>query len=141
MSNKELKKIIIEFAATYEYSNLITIDKSGIPKGRMMANLPVDDNLVFFFATGAQSNKVQEIKNNPMASVFLYRPGDHSSISIEGKAEIVTDETVKKDKWKDKWMAYWKQGPTDPAYTLLKVVPDKIIYLDYPNHKKEVLDM
>ena len=139
MSQEELKNKIIEFAKTYQYSNLITIDQSGTPKGRMMANLPIDKSLVFYFATGTQSNKVKEIKNNPKASVFLYRPTDHSSISVEGTAEVVEDDAVKKEKWQDKWYAYWKEGPSDPAYTLLRVVPKKIIYLDYPNHKQETL--
>ncbi len=40
MAQEELKKTIVEFAKTYEYSNLITIDGSGFPKGRMMENLP-----------------------------------------------------------------------------------------------------
>jgi general stress protein 26 len=141
MAQNELKNKISGFIKTYAYSNLITINDSGVPKGRIMANLPVGEDLVFFFATGAGSKKIQEIKNNPKASVFLYRPGDHSSISAEGIAKIVTDETVKKEKWQDKWSAYWKQGPADPAYALIKIIPDKIIYLDYPNHKQEILDL
>ena len=135
----ELKKTILEFTKTYEYSNLITTDDAGIPKGRMMENLPVGDDLAFYFATGAQSNKVREITNNPNASIFLYRPSDHHSISVEGTAEVVVDEAVKKDKWKDKWTAYWKEGPSDPMYTLLKIVPKKIIHLDFTSHQQDVL--
>jgi general stress protein 26 len=141
MSQEGLKNKIIEFAKTYEYSNLITLDDSGIPKGRMMENLPVGDDLVFWFVTGAQSNKVEEIKNNPKASVFLYRPSDHHNISVLGNAEIVTDDTIRKEKWKEKWSAYWQQGPTDPAYTLIKIVPKRIIYLDFTNHSQEILDL
>ena len=141
MAQEELKKKIIEFAGTYAYSNLITIDADGLPKGRMMENNPVGDDLLFYYATGAQSNKVQEIRNNPNASAFYYRPSDHSSISVQGIAEIVTDETVRQEKWKDKWSAYWKQGPSDPAYTLIRIVPGKITYLDYASHSQEVLEI
>jgi len=141
MSQEALKTTILEFAKTYEYSNLITIDENGIPKGRMMENLPVGDDLVFWFATGAQSNKLTEIRNNQNASVFMYRPSDHSSISAMGTAEIVTDDAIRKEKWKDNWSAYWKEGPTDPAYTLIKIVPKKIVYLDFAAHNQEILDM
>lgn len=141
MTQEELKKTIIEFAKTYAYSNLITIDGAGFPKGRMMENLPFGEDLVFWFATGAGSNKVAEIKNNPAASVFLYRPEDHSSISVQGNAEIVTDDAIRKEKWKEKWTAFWKEGPTDPAYTLIRINPVKIVYLDFPNHVQEVLDI
>lgn len=141
MSQEELKNKIMKFAETYEYSNLITIDGSGTPKGRMMENLPLGDDLVFWFATGAQSDKVQEINNNSKASVFLYRPSDHSSISVLGKAVIVTDAAIKKEKWKEKWAAYWKQGAADAAYTLIKVVPVKIVHLDFAKHQQEILEL
>ena len=57
MAQEELRKKIIEFAGTYEYSNLITLDGSGFPKGRMMENLPFGQDLTFWFATGAQSKR------------------------------------------------------------------------------------
>lgn len=140
MSQEALKEKMIAFSETYEYSNLLTIDASGSPKGRMMENLPVGNDLVFWFATGIESTKVQEIKDNPSAGVFLYRPSDHSSVSISGKAEIVTDDATRKEKWKEKWSAYWK-GPTDPAYALIKIVPSKAVLLDFPNHQQEVLEL
>ncbi len=140
MAQDELRKKIVEFVKTYEYANLITLDENGIPKGRMMENLPLKEDLVFWFATGIQSNKVQEIKKNPKASVFFYRPTDHSSVSALGKAEIVTNDAIRKQYWKDKWSAFWQTGPTDPAYVLIKVVPKKVVYLDFPAHKQEVIE-
>ena len=141
MAQEELKKTIVEFAKTYEYSNLITIDGSGFPKGRMMENLPFGEDLIFWFATGSQSNKVAEIKNNSKASVFLYRPEDHASISVAGNAETVTDDNVRVEKWKEKWSAFWEKGPSDPEYTLIKIVPKRIVYLDFTNHNQETLDL
>ncbi len=141
MEQIELRNKIVAFVRSYDYSNLITIDASGIPKGRMMENLPFKEDLIFWFATGVQSNKVQEIKKNARASVFVYRPTDHSSVSALGTAEIVTDDAIRKHYWKEKWTAFWKTGPTDPAYVLIKVVPQRVIYLDFPAHKQEILDM
>ena len=141
MSREELKKKIVEFAKTYEYSNLITIDASGFPKGRMMENLPFGEDLVFWFATGIDSNKVSEIKNNPKTSVFLYRPLDHSSISLLGKAEIVKDDDIRKEKWKEKWSAFWKEGPSDPSYALIRINPCRIVYLDFAKHSQEILEL
>jgi len=96
---------------------------------------------VFYFATGAQSNKLKEIKKNPSASVFVYRPADHSSVSALGKAEIVTDDATRKQYWKEKWTAYWKTGPTDPAYVLIRIVPKKVVLLDYAAHKQEDIEL
>ncbi len=112
MSQDELKHKIQQFFKTYEYSNLITIDENGCPKGRMMENLPLGDDMVFWFATGAGSNKVAEVKKNGKAGVFVYRPADHSSINALGEAEVVTSDTIRAEKWKEKWTAFWKQGPS-----------------------------
>ena len=139
--SSELKHVIQQFFKSYEYSNLVTIDENGCPKGRMMENLPLGDDLVFWFATGSGSNKIAEVKKNGKASVFVYRPSDHSSINAIGEAEVVTSDTIKAEKWKEKWTAFWKQGPSDPAYALIKVVPKKIIYLDFAAHKQEILEL
>jgi general stress protein 26 len=140
MSPDELKKTVLEFAASYPYSNLITIDSQGFPKSRMMENIVPGDDLVFYFATFATSDKVAEISQQPRVNVFLYRPEDHSSISVAGNAEIVMDDDVRREKWKDHWSGFWQQGCTDPAYTLIRIVPKKIVYLDYAAHQKEVLE-
>lgn len=141
MSSSELRQVIQQFFKSYEYSNLITIDENGCPKGRMMENLPLGDDLVFWFATGAGSQKVAEVKKNSKASVFVYRPEDKSSINAIGEAEVVMSDTIRAEKWKEKWTAYWKQGPADPGYALIRVVPKKIMYLDWPSHKQEILEL
>ena len=141
MSTEELKKTVLDFAASYPYSNLVTIDGQGFPKSRMMENTPLGDDLVFYFATFASSDKVAEIKAQPRVNVFLYRPEDHSSISVTGMAEIVTDDEVRKARWQEKWSGFWQDGPTDPEYVLVKVVPQKVMYLDYAAHQKEVLEL
>ena len=141
MSNGDLKKIILDFAASYQYSNLITMAGDGTPRGRMMAHLPLKDDMIIWYATGTQSRKVVEIDKNGAASVFYYRPTDHSSVSAMGKAEVVKDDETRKKMWQDAWSAFWKEGPSDPGYCLIKVTPKKMEYLDYPNHKQETLDL
>jgi general stress protein 26 len=121
MSGDELRRKIVDFYRTYEFSNLITIDSTGTPKARMMENL--------------------EIRANPNACVFLYRPKDHSSVSIQGVATIVTELGLRKEKWRENWSKYWPDGPTNEDFTLIKVVPKSIIYLDWPNRKYEVLEL
>ena len=141
MSIVDLKKTILDFVGSYQSSNLITITENGTPRGRMMTHLPVGDDLVFWYGTRDQSRKVVEIEKNPAVSVFIFRPSDQSCISAQGKAEIIRDDEIRKKYWQDKWSAYWKKGPTDPNYCLIKVIPQKIEYLDYPNHKQETLEL
>ena len=140
MSN-ELKKTIMDFVAGYPFANLITIGDDGTPRGRMMANLPLKDDMVIWYATGVESRKVGEIEKNPAVSVFYYQPSDHSSVSALGTASIVKDDATRKEMWQDAWSAFWPDGPSDPAYCLIKITPKKMEYLDYPNHKLETLEL
>ena len=141
MSQKELRSKIVAFFKTYAYSNLITIDSSGMPKARMMENLEFGDDLVCWFGTGASSPKVQEIKANPKVCVFFYQPSDHSSIRLQGEATVITDVALRKKRWRENWAVYWPDGPTNEDFTLIKIVPQKIAYLDWPNRKQEVLNL
>ena len=141
MSESDVKKTILDFCASYQYSNLITIAPDGTPRGRMMAHLPLQDDMIIWYATGSESRKLEEIEKNPAASVFYYRPTDHSSVSALGTAEVVKDDATRKQMWQDAWSVFWKDGPTDPGYCLIKITPKKMEYLDYPNHKLETLDL
>lgn len=141
MSDGDLKKTILDFVGSYQYSNLITVAEDGTPRGRMMAHLALKDDMIIWYATGSQSRKVAEIEKNPAASVFFYRPTDHSGVSALGRAEVVKDDETRKKMWQDKWSAFWREGATDSRYCLVKVTPKKIEYLDYPNHKLETLEL
>jgi general stress protein 26 len=141
MNENELRTTIVAFFKTYDYANLITIDGEGFPRGRMMENLPFGEDLICWFATGAQSGKVHDIRANSRVSVVLYRPADHSSICVQGEAAVVVDDAARAEKWKDAWSAFWPAGPTDPGYALIKILPRTITYLDWPKHQQEVLSL
>jgi len=141
MKKSELKKVMIDFVKSYPFSNLITIGPGGCPRGRMMAHLPLGNDMVFWFATSATSNKVKEITKNKSSCVFVYRPTDHSSVKACGKAAIVKDAKTKKKYWQDAWKMFWPKGPADPDYVLVKVTSGRLEYLDYPNHKLDVLEL
>lgn len=132
---------MIDLVKSYPFSNLITIGPKGIPKGRMMAHLPLGNDMVFWFATSATSNKIKEITRNKSSCVFVYRPTDHSSVRACGKAQVIKDDKTRKKYWQDAWQAYWPAGPKDPNYVLIKVIPKRLEYLDYPKHKLEVLEL
>ena len=51
MSDANVKKTILDFCASYQYSNLITLAADGTPRGRMMAHLPLKDDMIIWYAT------------------------------------------------------------------------------------------
>jgi len=91
-----------------------------------MTNLPIGNDMVIWFATALSTNKTKDIKKNPNVSVFVDDPNDHTNASIIGKAEIVTDDRLRKKYWQGPFSFYFPIGPSDPDYCLLKITPKKV---------------
>lgn len=130
MAKTDLKKQVTELIKRNRYAKLITFGTDGTPRGRIMTNLPLDKDLVIWFATGLSTSKIKDIRKNPVVSVFVDDPNDQTNASITGKAEIVTDKRLLKKFWQEPFGFFFPGGPTDPDYCLLKIIPKKIEYLD-----------
>ena len=87
-------------------------------------------NKVVWFATGLSTNKIKDIRKNPNVSVFVDDPNDQTNASIIGKAEIVTDNRLRKKFWQEPFGFFFPRGPSDPDYCLLKITPKKVEYLN-----------
>ena len=49
--------------------------------------------------------------------------------------KYVYDEKLRRDFWDDKWYFFFKDGPSDTEYCLIKFVPKKIEFLDVKKRK------
>jgi general stress protein 26 len=107
MAKDNLKQRVVELINRNRYSKLIT-----------------------FFATGLSTNKIKDIKKNPSVSVFVDDPNDQTNASIIGKAEIVTENRLRKKFWQEPFGYFFPRGPSDPDYCLLKITPKKVEYLN-----------
>jgi len=130
MAKEDLKKKVLELIKSNRYANLITFGADGAPRGRIMTNLPIGNDMVIWFATGLSTSKIQDIKKNPNVCVFVDDPHDHKNASIIGRAHIITDGKLKKKFWQEAFAFFFPGGPSDPDYCLLKIIPRKIEYLD-----------
>mgnify|MGYP006267903523 CR=1 FL=1 len=130
MAKDDLKKKVAELINRNRYSKLITFGTDGAPHGRIMTNLPLGKDMVIWFATGLSTNKIKDIKKNPNVSVFVDDPNDQTYASITGKAEIVTDDRLRKKFWQEPFGFFFPGGPSDPDYCLLKITPKKVEYLN-----------
>jgi len=130
MSKDDLKKKVLALIKSNRYAKLITFGTDGPPRGRIMTNLPIGNDMVIWFATGLSTSKIKDIRKNPNVSVFVDDPNDQTNASIIGKAQIITDGKLKKKFWQEPIGFFFPGGPTDPDYCLLKIIPDKIEYLN-----------
>ena len=130
MAKSDLKKQVVELINSNRYSKLITFGLDGAPHGRIMTNLPLGKDMVIWFATGLSTNKIKDIKKNPTVSVFIDDPNDQTNASIIGKAQIVTDNKLRKKFWQEPFGFFFPGGPSDADYCLLKITPKKVEYLN-----------
>ena len=109
-----------------EFPLLVTIGEDGCPRGRPMALLRRDEN-VLWFATSCASRKIAQIKADQRVTVLCVDTAHFNHASIHGHAEVVDDPAMKNDLWREEWRDEW-DGPSDQDYILLKVVGESGTY-------------
>jgi general stress protein 26 len=105
---------------------LVTIGKDGCPRGRPMALLRRDEN-VLWFATSRASRKVAQIKADSRVTVMCVDTAHFNHASVRGRAEIVDDPAMKNDLWREEWRDQWDDS-SDSDYVLLKVIGESGAY-------------
>jgi general stress protein 26 len=114
---------------------MVTQDMDGNLFARPMAAQEKDDSDQLWFFTGADTPKVQEIKEN--SSILLsYAESDGSTfVSLCGEASIVKDQARIEELWSESLKAWFPKGKTDPNICLIKVNPLSAEYWDQPSSK------
>ena len=106
------------------YGSLITIDSIGQPRARVMEPFSPEKDFTIWMATNPKSRKVDQIKNNPNATMHYFDKNQMGYVSLMGKAFIVNDETIKSQKWKEEWEAFYPNQKED--YMLIKFIPETL---------------
>ncbi len=128
-NRKRISKKAEEVLARCEEVTLASVNAAGFPRPVPMAIMKKIGFSEVWMSTGADSEKTAEFRENPKAGLCYSSKGD--SVAMRGSVEIVTDDELRKEMWKD-WMKYhFTGGPTDPNYVLLRFVGiDATIWID-----------
>ncbi len=76
-----------------------------------------------YFNTDSDSPKISHIKHNPMVSAYYCLPQNAEGFMIGGKAEVVENQLIKQKLWRKFWKRYYQNGPEDPLYTIVRIIP------------------
>ena len=121
-----------EMIAGIRFCALITLDKEGHPQSRTMDPFLPDSNMVVWFGTNRSSRKVQEIKNNPIATLYYQAENGAGYVVLKGNAHWVDDPQLKLKYWKSDWEAFYPESREN--YTLIKFVPFHLEIVDYKHN-------
>ncbi len=116
------KSDILHFISKRKTTFIGSVNEQGFPVIRaMLAPRKIDDNTIYF-TTNTSSKKIKQFTENNKASVYFYRRGliKYQGVCILGEMEVCTDQPTKDMIWRKGDTMYYKLGPTDHDYCVLK---------------------
>lgn len=98
------------------------------PRVRMVH--PTWDGEVLWFATGPQSPKADQLRNNANVDIqYQVAPPDFIHVMVRGKAELITDQETKNHAWDAidyDLTAFGSTGPDDANFLPVRIRPTRV---------------
>ena len=134
LQNKEAVKKIKEIAEN-KVGHFCTFREGFKFISRPMHTQEVDENGRFWFFSGKDSNKNNEIRQNDKVQLLYAIDGKYEYLSIEGTATISTDREKIDELWNGFVKAWFTEGKDDPNLTLIEITPSSGYYWDTKDGK------
>ena len=125
MNDQEAREFAIGLMQTAPAVYLATIDAERFPQIRALLKLfaPERGDLVVYFTTNTSSEKVRQVEADPKAAAYFCHPEKFHGLMLRGVLDIISDQRLKHEIWRDGWEEFYPQGPDDPDYTMLRLAP------------------
>lgn len=118
---------------------LTTVSKEGFIHSRPMMTQEREPDMDLWFVTSLNTEKIDEIKQNPKVGVLYYRDSDNAYVSLSGVAQIHQDKDLIKSKWKEDWRIWFPDGPEQSDLALIKVEAAEAEYWEPKGGKLTVM--
>ncbi|MDE6139866.1 MAG: pyridoxamine 5'-phosphate oxidase family protein [Alistipes sp.] len=99
---------------------LVSVNAAGFPRPVPVSKGYTVGCSEVWIATGADSVKAADFRANPKAGLCYSYLGD--SVALRGTVEIVTDDRVRAEMWRDWHIDHFPGGAADPNYLLVRFV-------------------
>lgn len=119
--------------ARIAWATVATVGSDGAPRTRILH--PIWEDNIGWIATTSDSYKVRQIRREPRVSL-TYWDQAQDNVHVEAVATVAEDQDDRSRIW-DLFVAtppplgydpiaFWKGGPTDASYTLVRLDPTRI---------------
>ena len=132
---KEGIKEVKELAEDIRIAMLTTVSEEGYLRSRPMALNDIEEDGTMWFFTGKNSEKVDEIEDNAKVNINFADNSDYDYLSVAGKAELVLDKAIIKEKFNRMTKAWFPEGTESDNISLLRITPDSAEYWDGGDNK------
>lgn len=140
MEQHEVKKNIENIISNSSTGIMATV-KGNMPHSRYMTFF--NDGLTLYTPTGKDTDKAEEISENPNTHILLGYEGDgfgDEYVEYEGSITMKGDKQLKEKLWDDNMKA-WFDGPDDPNLIVLQITPKQIRLKNKKGHPSETLEL
>ena len=125
MNNQDLKEKVVNIISNHRTGTLASVENNK-PHSRYMTFY--NEDLTLYTPTKKDTEKIDEIKNNPYVSVLLgYEEKGQSDAFVEilGTSSINDTQSLKDQFWEESFNK-WFDGPNDPNYVFLEIQPETV---------------
>lgn len=127
------RRKVLELIKSIDYAVFTTRGTDGAPlHARPMAYRAVEGDGDLWFFSKKESRKAKEIAADPAVLIAFADPRAQHFVSITGRAEIVTDRAVVREKWSEIYRAWFPGGPGDEAVVAIRIHAERAEYWDTP---------
>ncbi len=82
--------------------------------------------MTIWMATGASTRKVRQLRHDPRATLAYETGGGGGYVTLIGRVRLVDDMEERRKRWKVGWESFYREGPSDSGYLLLRFTPTRI---------------
>ncbi len=107
------------------YCLLATV-ADGVAHARVLQPFPPDRDFTVWLGTTRGSRKVEQLRNNPVATLAYEDDARGACAVLVGRAEIIEDVSERQRRFKPFWRAFWPDGPEGADYVLIRFHPNRI---------------
>jgi general stress protein 26 len=120
-----------ELISGIEIAMMCSVHPAGHLHSRPMATQAITNDGYLWFFTSAHSSKIDEVRNGGRQVNLAYAdPVGMRFVSISGPCELVRNQAIAAELWRDEYTRWFPQGLNDPDLILLKVTVDSAEYWD-----------
>jgi general stress protein 26 len=109
---------------------LMNVDDQGMPVGRPMLPLLVQDDPHIYFLTHQSSRKVTQLARRPQVGLSI--TSTNYFVVVAGSAQLTRDPQLIGRLWSPTYRAWFPEGKGDPEAAVIRVAVERIDYWEPP---------
>ena len=117
-------------------SIISSVDENGYPNTKAMLSPVKREGIkTFYWHTNSPSIRIKQYKNNPKSCIYFYDEKSFQGVMLKGIMEVIDDNEIKKEIWKDEFSIYYKDGFDGGDFIILRFTAESGRY--YSNFHSE----